>query len=380
MTYENVFEEFNKRKCKLVTTREEYENILTLSKSCNYRLNYIASCGHPHIVFYNVFKSRGTGVICSSCKNKQTGEKQKEKIKNNELSKLYKMEQEFDFIMKMKGILISDFDFMKAFDGCKVDVIFKPKNVANDKWVGIQVKTTKERRSTYSFHIKNNYTDCLILLHSSDDETTWLIPENIIGKQTKISIGYKKSKYNIYKISKENVVERLNQLYNATTQFSFSELNLPINYYQQREQEFRKYREETIPFIKFDYPEMEGTVYDFKIGNLKIQEKVSQINSEHLYHFCIYKNNGSTKNYIQYAIGDNDFYWLNCADKKVFFVIPEKIFIDKGIIGNDDANYKTQLKIKMPISINKKCEWLIPYMFDYHNIEKQRLLNLFNQK
>jgi hypothetical protein len=380
MTYENVFEEFNKRNCKLVTTREEYENILTLSKSCNYKLNYIASCGHQHVVFYNVFKSRGTGIICSSCKNKQIGEKEKEKIKNNEIEKIYKIEQEFNFIMKMKGILINDFDFMKAFDGCKVDVIFKPKNIVNDKWVGIQVKTTKERRSTYSFHIKNNYTDCLILLHSIDDETTWLIPENIIGKQTKISIGYKKSKYNIYKISKENVVERLNELYNATTQFSFSELNLPINYYQQREQEFRKYREEIIPFIKFDYPEMEGTVYDFKIGNLKIQEKVSVINSKNYAHFCIYKNNGTNKNYIQYDVGDNDFYWLNCEDKKTFFVIPEKMFIDKGIIANDNKNYKTQLSIKIQTSLNQKSIWLIPYMFHYHNIEKDRLLKLLNQK
>jgi hypothetical protein len=40
-----------------------------------YKINYIASCGHQHIVFYNVFKSRGTGIICPNCKNKTIGNK-----------------------------------------------------------------------------------------------------------------------------------------------------------------------------------------------------------------------------------------------------------------------------------------------------------------
>ena len=87
--YENVVEEFNKRNCKLLNTNEEYIEILKSSKKTMYRLNYIASCGHEHIVFYNVFKSRGTGIICPSCKNKETGANTKAKIQNNELSKIY---------------------------------------------------------------------------------------------------------------------------------------------------------------------------------------------------------------------------------------------------------------------------------------------------
>lgn len=53
--YENVIEEFNKQNCNLLTTKEEYLEILQNSKKSNYRLNYIASCGHNNIVFYNVF-------------------------------------------------------------------------------------------------------------------------------------------------------------------------------------------------------------------------------------------------------------------------------------------------------------------------------------
>ena len=54
--YENVVEEFNKRNCKLLNTKDEYTEILKSAKKTMYKLNYIASCGHNHIVFYNVFK------------------------------------------------------------------------------------------------------------------------------------------------------------------------------------------------------------------------------------------------------------------------------------------------------------------------------------
>ena len=57
--YENVVEEFTKRDCKLLNTKEEYYFIIKNAFKSNYKLNYTASCGHNHIVFYNVFKSRG---------------------------------------------------------------------------------------------------------------------------------------------------------------------------------------------------------------------------------------------------------------------------------------------------------------------------------
>ena len=76
MIYENVVEEFNKKGCELLVTKEEYNNIISINRR-NYRLKYIASCGHEHIVFYNVFKSRNTGIVCPSCKNKEIGKKVK---------------------------------------------------------------------------------------------------------------------------------------------------------------------------------------------------------------------------------------------------------------------------------------------------------------
>jgi hypothetical protein len=374
--YENVVEEFNQRNCKLLTTKEEHDELIKISKKTMYKLNYIASCGHQHIVFYNVFKSRGTGIICPTCKNKETGTNKKLQMKNNEITKIYTTEQEGAFMKKICEILQNDFEVIKAFDGCNVDLIFRPKYMTKDKWVGIQVKTTGIRHLTYSFHLHKTYKNCLLLFYCCEDENMWLIPENTISDQTKISIGYSKSKYNIYKINKESIFEKLNEYYQSTTKFSFEELDTPINIYQQREKEFRKFREEKIDFIKFHYDNKEGTVYDFKIENIKIQEKVAKISDkEDRYKFCLCKNNGNVKhNQIQYDIGDNDFYWLNCDNKKTFFVIPESVLIDKGLIGNNNIKIPIFLSVTVKELLHKNSLWLQPFMFNYEDLDKERLL------
>ena len=377
--YDNVVEEFNKRNCKLLNTKEEYFEILKNSFKCNYKLNYTASCGHNHIVFYNVFKSRGTGIKCPSCVNKKTCHDNKEKMINNEITKIYTLEQEFNFIQIFIKLVENEFEIIKAFDGCLIDIILKPKNILEDNWIGIQIKTTNIRHLTYSFHINNEYNNCLLLFYCCEDESMWLIPENIIQNQKKVSIGFNKSKYNIYKVTKDSIIDKLHELYNITTKFKFDILDTPINIYQQREQEFRKYREKQINFIKFNYDKMEGTTYDFKIENYKIQEKVTKVNKENRYLFCICKSNGVTNkkiNHIQYDIGDNDFYWLNCENKKTFFVIPEQILINKGLVGN--INKSIFLKVTIKETLHPLSDWLQPYMFDYENIDKERLLNLFN--
>jgi hypothetical protein len=375
--YENIIEEFNKRNCKLLTSKEEHNKILNINKSA-YKLNYIASCGHEHTVFYNVFKSRNTGIICPTCKHKQNSKDKKKQIMNNEISKIHNIEQEFKFIKEFQEIIKDNFTSLKAFDGCAVDLIYKPNNILEDSWVGIQVKTSGTRHLTYSFHINNTYKDCLILLYCCEDENMWIIPENIIGNQIKLSIGYNHSKYNIYKVNKENIINKLNEYYNKTTKFCFDKLNTPNNIYQQREQEFRKYREEKINFIKFDYPEMEATVYDFKIDNYNIQEKVTKVNNSRCC-FQLCKNNSlsdSKQKNCQYDIGDNNYYWLNCDNKQTFFVIPENILIDRGLVGN---NKKTHI---FKITLNGrhyKNSWLQPYAFDYENIDKEKLLLLFKK-
>ena len=36
----------------------------------------------------------------------------------------------------------NSFKLKRTFDGCKADVAIKPKNISEDKWLGIQMKST----------------------------------------------------------------------------------------------------------------------------------------------------------------------------------------------------------------------------------------------
>jgi len=160
-------------------------------------------------------------------------------------------------------------------------------------------------------------------------------------------------------------------------------LNTPTNIYQQREQLFKNFREETINFIDFKYDEMEGTVYDFKINGYKIQDKIAKLcEKQNRYIFQLCKNKGTIegkRNQCQYDINDNDFYWLNCDNKQHFFVIPENVLIEKGYIGNKEEN-KNKLFLKITIKDELHYTWLTPFIFNYTSINetpnKTRLLNL----
>lgn len=129
-------------------------------------------------------------------------------------------------------------------------------------------------------------------------------------------------------------------------------------------------RKNKIDFINFIENENQGEVFDFKIGNKKIQEKVGKyigiINNKvyNYYNFNLSKCNGKNNNKIPYDEGDNDIYWFNCKDSHIFYVIPEEILIKYGYI---------QKKASLIISehnINKK--WLNEYKFDYDNLEKDK--------
>ena len=374
-TYENVIKSFEDKKCKLLTTAEEYYDMC--KQNIKYKkYKYIASCNHEHIVFHNVFLNRNSGVICPSCTIKQNSIKAS--ILNNN-DKLCNIKTEYDCIQIIFSFLNNLLDIKKAFDGCSSDIIFKPKNITYDKWVGIQVKTNNKVGLGYNFNITKNYTDYLIICMCLENKKMWIIPFDEIKNKLKISIGINKSKYNIYEVNENNLFDRLNEYYHNTTKFSFEKLDTPNCIYQQREKEFRKFREEKIDFIIFEYDNMEGTVYDFKIGSLKIQEKVTKISEDNKCIFQLCKNNGKIngkRNQIQYDIGDNDFYWLNSDNKKSFFVIPEKILIDKGLVGNNSDKKSIFLKITIKEVLHKLSDWLQPYMFDYENIDKERLLSI----
>jgi hypothetical protein len=201
----------------------------------------------------------------------------------------------------------------------------------------------------------------------------WLIPyEEVEGLKT-IGVA-QKSKYNKYEIDKENLIEKLIYYYDENNKFKFDILDTPTSETQRQEQKYRKLRETKIDFITFTNNSMEGLVYDFMIGDKKVQEKVGTIRRNNMdsYSFNLSKYDcrvdGKCINKC-YEKDDNDLYWLNCKNN-FFYVIPENILVEKGFIGKD-------CKIKLYLSsTNKNTEWCDEYMFDYNNVDKVKLLSL----
>jgi hypothetical protein len=204
----------------------------------------------------------------------------------------------------------------------------------------------------------------------------WLIPyEDVKGLKT-IGIA-QKSKYNKYEITTEMLISKLNYYFDLCNKFNFKILDTPTSKSQQQEQKYRKIRESKIDFISFKNNNMEGLVYDFMIGDKKVQEKVGTVshNNYNSYSFSLTKYScridGKCKNKC-YEEGDNDIYWLNCKNGK-FYVIPEDVLISNEFIG------KNCNKEKLYVSLtNKNTKWCNEYLFDYNNVDKERLLKILN--
>jgi len=73
-----------------------------------------------------------------------------------------------------------------------------------------------------------------------------------------------------------------------------------------------------------------------------------------------------------YEIGDCDFYWLNCKNSSNFYVIPENILIENGILGSLDGKIKSLTISKT----NKKTFWTNDYLFNYENLDKDKLCKI----
>jgi len=373
--YENVKNKFLENNCNLLTTEEEFND--NIERYPKYK--YIASCGHEHIVHYHIFSSRKTGVVCPNCIKKINGKKRKDELKED---KLQNIKLEFDCITHFFSLLQNDFTAKKAFDGCLADIIIKPTSVEKDEWMGIQAKTCSRGKKDYGFHIEQNYENLLLLCVCWENKKMWLIPYSDVCNQIKISIGLKKSKYEKYEITPDNIKNKINEYYSSIAKFYYKDLNTPLCGYQKREQEFYNFRESKIDFLHFEYNKMEGMVYDYMVNNKKVQEKVAGIsnNSKSTYIFQLCKNNGRKSienkiNQICYEEGDNDLYWLNCSDKITFYVIPQQILIERRKIKKKDSldNRKKTIKISPQTS-----NWLDPYKFNYNEIDKKKLIELFS--
>ena len=246
-TYEDVVKKFVDKNCMVTMSQEEF---IQNYKNNNCKIKYNASCGHENSVSYKNFTTLNQGINCPKCVNKNTGLKLKELRTGDNKNNLL---QELNGINYFKELIGDHFTTIKSFDGCKADIAIKSFEEIEDLWLGIQVKTTdkKTEREQYYFRLNNGeYDNCLLLCICDEDKNMWLIPyEEVKGLKT-IGIA-KKSKYNKYEVTKENLIEKLTNYYTLMNKFEFNILDTPTSKTQKQEQEYRNIRESKLNFIDF---------------------------------------------------------------------------------------------------------------------------------
>jgi hypothetical protein len=381
--YEDFCKKIEDIGCKLLTTKDEYEDMPDF-KLLN--VKYESPCCNKIIeMSYTGFRHKKIKNKCYKCIMNDTDFKQKmsEKHSNrdNEFNVPHSTYQEYLGYLYIKELLEKNFIVKKNVHYTETDFIIKPKTTNNDEWLKIQLKTTGHiQRYQYKFSINNkNYDNHLLILLSIEDKEMWYFSGNISKDIKKISINKKTGIYKTNEINEDNIIEETTKYYNLLQKFTEENCNMIKHKHSLREYEFYKKRENLNLGLKFEYPEIEGTVYDLKINNYKIQDKVYGIVDNNKYRIYIQKRIRG-KN-ISYDKGDNDFYWLWLDKSNYFFVIPESILIEHNFIkspdDDKDKQYQQFLYIK-PDENDKNIYWYNNYKYDITDTNiKQKLCNIF---
>jgi hypothetical protein len=324
-TYDEIISIFNGNKCELYTSKEEYD---TMIRASGCKFTFKASCGHDNSVTLTNFIQKKSGIICKNCMKKQISNKLIEFHKDNDQPASKGHVQENEAFNKFKKILNNDFNITKTNEGCSADFIIKPKHINENKWLGIQLKTTRRHcHGLYSFNLhKNNYENMIILCYCLDDNIIWCIPHGIISHvKNTFNIGLTdNSIYNKYKLNEFTLVIKINEYFNMLKSDNFENYMIPKNINQQNEIKYKEKREKYCKFLQFIYPDIEQSYFDFTINGKKIQEKVAtkRKDNENSY-VCFIQRSIANNIKKQYLLGMNDYYWIHIPDTNLFYLFPE---------------------------------------------------------
>ena len=375
LRYNDISTRFLEKGCRMVTTLEEFTKLNDEYK----KVNIIASCGHERQnVFIHDFFNKGCGNRCLLCVKKDT----RNKVINYQFTS-----NEIEFLAyNLFKDSLQDFDMERTNEGCLADIIIKPKD--KELYLPIQLKSIIEPFSSefnnnntklYTFNglIKDKYQNMIILLICVKEKKFWILNNNNLQTDGKISIGKISDTYNKYKVNIDKLNDKFIELYNLNKDWYNTKdiFNTPNNIYQIREHEYIKLRETKLDFITFTKPFIDMQAYDFLIGNKKIQEKVCGIRKDKPEYRCFFSRSNGIKNgkllKTGYKLGDNDLYWINLPDKNTFYILPEKVLYENNKIGSN------KMKV-LYIPFDDINHWIYNYKFNYNNINKEKILEIIN--
>jgi len=357
--YTKVIDSFRKANCQLLTSFEEFEERRKTVHNNSYqfvRVDFIGRCLDRSSAVFTNFNLRKTGIICKECIIKQNKTMQRNDSEIEQMG------------IKILEEYLTGYEMRRTKEGCRADLAIKTQT--DDFWIPIQIKTTmKQCYNMYSFKQCNkDYRGMLIICICISEKKLWIIP---FSNEIKININISlKSKYDKYYVENDKISEAIEGYRNKVNMTELAAIMKPISTHQQREQEYVQKRETLVSFLKYDYPEIQGQVYDFICNGKKVQEKVLGLYRKEL-HCTFAVNNGSKDKkrlFRTYMLGENDYYWFHSSVDERFWIIPENVLYANGFISNEKTSKKN-----IVILGNKWDE----YMYHYDNIDKERIMALF---
>lgn len=225
----------------------------------------------------------------------------------------------------------------------------------------------------------------LIFCISLADKIIWIIPGNdvLTVKYISIPLGTR-TKYFKYKC--DDIIEYVESYYQCNPSITQQLIAFSIsqNIFHKKEQEYRHLRETNLPFLTFNYSQVDGRVYDFMINSYKIQEKVAHYDEpNNRWMVKLSKTHGKNLPRVPYCKGDNDFYWIHIGDSTKFYIIPEKVLHDRGFISDKTQAGKKSLCLYPDYISGKfkkkiKDKWTEEYKFVYQDLDTDKLDLIFN--
>jgi hypothetical protein len=230
-------------------------------------------------------------------------------------------------------------------EGHFVDLVVRKKGTSRHTWFPVQMKASKAvipkfdmERYNCPDRFKNTYErfgyyeNMIVICHNANNDEFLIIPPYSTG--IKSALNYNDGINKGYYVKKEDIVAKINEYVEKYQELEkpFSDIELLCNEKKKLEIKYIRKRQETLSKV-FYMEEIDFRADDFKIDKfVKVQEKAvnHRDNNENSFKFDLQK--GSENNKTQYAIDDNDFYWLNLAGTDYFYVIPSKLMEDKNRI------------------------------------------------
>lgn len=368
---------FQTHGCELLTTKDE---ILQENLNANKKFRYMAQCGHERSIAFTDFHVKGHGRFCKACTRVATSDQ----YKSRENTMRTNIATETKTFHVLTTLLENDFIIKRVYEGCRSDVIIKPKSVAlDDHWMLVQLKGAHaDNKACVRFRSVGGYENMLLFCVGfyDNDYKIWLFNGSECATINGITASTRTTnKYHTYEVKKELIAQTIQKYYLSENYKKDREHNamIPVTSNCKKEHQYRMQR--IVAFkdtFHIQYPDEMNTVYDCIINGHKVQDKLSY---PHRSGFTVGLYKRIKKKCVPYDKGDCDFYWIHFPNSNKCFVFPEHVLYKAGYIRDTTCQGKMSLTLFPEKGKRKNTkEWTLLYLFDLDNLcEKQRLIDMF---